>query len=133
MFPYLVLILLAWQAGWLGPLSRDGDLYYHLRIGESILSSHSIPWFDSLTYTFAGHPNELHSWLGSTLLALFFKCGGEVGLRFLHSLIVFGVLFSGLCFLRRRGNSLALVWAASLYYVMGAADDLRPSLFLALS
>lgn len=113
----------------LGPLSRDGDLYFHLATGREILATLSLPRVDHFTFTAAGTPNELHSWLGTTVLAASYQLGGEWGLRGLH-----GVILGALFFLAGRRWRLfpALFIAVGitvLFFVHRELADLRPFLF----
>ena len=48
----------------------DPDLGWHLRVGEQIVQTRNIPYFDTFSYTMAGHPWVDHEWSADILLWL---------------------------------------------------------------
>jgi hypothetical protein len=83
---------------------NDPDLWYHLKIGEIIWNTHSIPRVDHFSFTAYGHPWVAQEWLSQVTLYGVYKFGGYTGLMLwlcvLSSLIVVGAfslctLYSG--------------------------------------
>jgi hypothetical protein len=83
---------------------NDPDLWYHLKIGEIIWNTHSIPRIDLFSFTANGHPWVAQEWLSQLTLYGVYKFGGYTGLMLwlcvLPSLIVVGAyslctLYSG--------------------------------------
>src|SRR5437660_415256 len=83
---------------------NDPDLWYHLKIGEIIWNTHSIPRIDLFSFTANGHPWVAQEWLSQLTLYGVYRFGGYTGLMLwlcvLPSLIVVGAyslctLYSG--------------------------------------
>jgi len=90
---------------WAIPALPSADMWWHLRVGEYILQTHSVPQTDPFSYTVAGKPWIAQEWLAEVLIYLAFKLGGTGSL-----LLCFGVMSAlafGLVHLRSRGASFA--------------------------
>src|SRR5437773_11442746 len=75
-------------------LSRMGttDLTYHIRAGEGILSTHSLPRVDTYTFTVFGQPWLDQQWGAQVVFALGHRLGGWATLAFLQAALI-GVSF----------------------------------------
>jgi len=75
-------------------LSRMGttDLTYHIRAGEGILTTHSLPRSDTYTFSVAGTPWLDQQWGAQVVLALAHRYGGFATLAFLQAAFI-GVSF----------------------------------------
>jgi len=77
---------------------REGDLWWHLKVGEEILRLKSIPEVDYLSFTAFGEPFFFtRSWLSGLLLYIVFLLGGLQSLVLLQALVglvVIGILMS---------------------------------------
>jgi hypothetical protein len=75
-------------------LSRMGttDLTYHVRAGEGILSTHSLPQVDTYTFTAVGRPWLDQQWGAQLLFALGHRFGGWATLAFFQAALI-GVSF----------------------------------------
>ncbi len=83
----------------------DYDVWFHLKTGEYILNTLTIPRADVFSYTAYGHPWVTHEWLFEVFLYLVYSVGGVNGLivtKVLFAAAIFGTLF---VFLRKRGIS----------------------------
>jgi hypothetical protein len=71
-------------------LSRMGttDLTYHVRAGDGILSTHSLPRFDTYTFSVYGRPWLDQQWGAQIVLALGHRYGGWATLAFLQAVLV---------------------------------------------
>lgn len=59
----------------------DGDVWWHIAVGDEILSNAAIPSVDEWTFTAPGVPYIYHSWLGDILLSIIWNYLGGVGLE----------------------------------------------------
>src|SRR5258708_35444332 len=59
----------------------DPDMWWHLKTGELILSTHRWATTDPYSYTSAGAPWLASEWLGEVLLAAAYRLGGLRGLE----------------------------------------------------
>ncbi len=93
----------------------DPDLWWHLKVGETILRTHHWPTTDIYSFTVNGQPWLAYEWLGDVLLAGAYRLAGLPGLA--AFLIVVGsavviALYS--CATAACGNSKAGFVAATL-------------------
>jgi hypothetical protein len=68
----------------------DGDVWWHLRAGEAVLSTRSVPTVDTWTLVGSGMRWISQDWLSNTLMAAILRVGGGRGETFLS--LVFGAL-----------------------------------------
>ena len=79
----------------------DGDVWWHLRVGETVLSTGQIPRVDTWTIVGQGMRWISQDWLSNTVMAGLLQVGGSVGETLLS--LVFGALVVG---------AFALLWRA---------------------
>ena len=77
----------------------DYDLWWHLKLGESVLQG-GIPWQDTFSYTAAGRGQFTGEWLADLLIYLTFRGGGFLGLNLLKAGLLGLALYY--CWLRIR-------------------------------
>src|SRR4030095_12889271 len=65
----------------------DPDIWWHLRTGQQILHTRSVPHTDIFSYTAAGKEWIAHEWLSQTLMYIVYTLSGWIGLIVLSSLI----------------------------------------------
>lgn len=83
----------------------DYDVWFHMKTGEYILQTMTIPRADVFSYTAYGHQWVTHEWLFEVFLHLVYSMGGANGLivmKVIFALAVFALLF---VFLRKSGVS----------------------------
>lgn len=107
----IVFILLFWSL-LAGPLSNrplaDADIGWHIRTGEQILATHTLPRADPFSSTMQGQPWFAWEWLYDLLLGILHRACGLNGVVWLCALLVattFALLLSQLL---RRGTGLPL-------------------------
>jgi hypothetical protein len=107
----IIFILLFWSL-LAGPLSNrplaDADIGWHIRTGEQILATHSLPRTDPFSSTMQGQPWFAWEWLYDILVGILHQTCGLNGVVWLCALLVaaiFALLFSQLL---RRGTGLIL-------------------------
>ena len=66
----------------------DPDYWWHLRTGQYIVETNSIPKVDLFSYTFQGEPRVAQEWLSQVLLYLPFRAFGYTGDVILFACIV---------------------------------------------
>ena len=68
----------------------DPDFWWHLRTGQFIMQTHTIPHSDLFSYTKAGAPWITHEWLSELFIYALFRAGSYGLLIFVFSLIISG-------------------------------------------
>ena len=59
---------------------NDPDLWYHLKLGQVVWTTHSIPTKDLLSHTAYEHAWTAHEWLAQVIIYGVYKLAGETGL-----------------------------------------------------
>lgn len=99
---------------------RPQDFWWHLRMGETLLTTRALPLVDTLTHTRAGAPYTFGIfWLPQIAYALTFRLGGVSATLMLHTLVVGGAYGLLLWSAYRssgswRAAALGLLFAAAL-------------------
>jgi hypothetical protein len=106
-----IFLLLFW-AVLAGPLSNrplaDADIGWHIRTGELILATHSIPRTDPFSSTMQGQPWFAWEWLYDALLGILYHAGGLNGVVWLCALLVASSFVFLLWLLLKYGTGLPL-------------------------
>src|SRR5271156_4075852 len=74
----------------------DPDLWWHIKVGQNIVTSHHWPTSDPFSYTVAGNPWMAYEWLGDVVIGTVARVGGLLGLDvflFVWASIVMLVLY----------------------------------------
>jgi len=123
----IIFIFLFW-ALLAGPLSNrplaDADIGWHIRTGELILATHSLPRTDPFSSTMQGQPWFAWEWFYDLLLGILHQACGLNGVVWLCALVLaatFGLLLAQLL---RRGTGLPLAIVLMLLAVGAAAIHL---------
>jgi hypothetical protein len=107
----IIFIFLFWSL-LAGPLSNrplaDADIGWHIRTGELILATHSLPRTDPFSSTMQGQPWFAWEWLYDILLGILHRAGGLNGVVWLCALLVAAIFVLLLSQLLRRGTGLLL-------------------------
>ncbi len=146
LWPALTDLLLVSLVGWLFVagqgwmvLLADGDTGWHIRAGEWILQTHSIPRHDIFSFSRAGEPWYAWEWLADVLLALLHRSWGLAGVTVLCGcLLAAGVvvvfqhmIWRGVHVLVALPAAFLCAGASSVHYL--ARPHVFTLLFLALS
>lgn len=111
----------------------DPDAWWHLRTGELITASHSVPHSDPYSYTRLGQPWVAHEWLSDVVIYRLYRVGGWGGLILAFAGITTATLL--LLFLRCAGRPYVAgtmtVWAAVASIPSWGVRPLMLSLLLA--
>lgn len=127
---FLLVFSVAMAAGWRS-LNTDGDLPRHLRMGQFIVETRSIPQEEMFSYALEGRPYVAHEWLAGVIYFLFYKALGLKGVVFLTALLTssaFLILYSALSreYEERLLMAVLVLWGAANTYQHWIA---RPHLF----
>jgi hypothetical protein len=109
----------------------DPDFWWHLRAGQYIFETRSIPHTDIFSFTFTGREWVTHEWLSEVLIYAIFKWAGWGGLVIGFALIVtagFGISYYS-C--EKSGAHPFVSWGAVLLGAMSTAPvwGVRPQMF----
>lgn len=108
----------------------DYDLWWHLKLGESIFGNRSIPWQDTFSSTAFGRNQFTGEWLADALIYLTFKSGGFVGLNLLKAVLVAAALCFTWLQIRTEGKGTAGTFAAAVITLLVVLFALRFRLFV---
>ncbi len=130
-FPALLAALLV--AALFVPLrdpNLDPDVWWHIRVGQSILATHHCPTVDTYSFTVHGHPWMAHEWLSDVLLAAVQRTGGLRGLLALDLVLGAAIVVAlyALTSLRSRNSKAAFVTCALLLPLVFISITLRPQM-----
>src|SRR5215472_9249008 len=59
---------------------NDPDLWWHLKLGQIIATTHAIPSTELFSHTAPGHPWTAHEWLAQLSMYCAYQAGGNTGL-----------------------------------------------------
>jgi hypothetical protein len=109
----------------------DPDLWWHIRVGQDILSSHHWPTTDPYSYTVAGDPWIAYEWLGDVVIGATAKVGGILGLAILLFATASLVMLALYGYSTRRAGNSKAGFAVSLVLcsLAFASFSLRPQMF----
>lgn len=111
--------------------ATDPDFGWHLRTGEYIVTTSSIPRTDFFSYTAAGEPWITHEWLTQTIIYLLYQTGGIIALVFFFALVATATFW--LLYLRCEGKPYLAAFVV-LFAALAAAPlwGIRPQSFALL-
>lgn len=126
----LVWLFMAGSGGWSGLLA-DGDIGWHIRVGEYILSTHTVPHTDLFSFSLAGQPWFAWEWLADIVFALLYGAAGMKGVVLFAGVLIaaFGAMLVRYMVWRGADGLIAVmvclvaVGAASVHFLA------RPHLF----
>jgi hypothetical protein len=112
----------------------DPDMWWHVAVGQRILTTHSWPWSDTYSSTVSGMPWIAYEWLGEVVMG---AAASVAGLRSATLLLVVlsAILVTLLYYyasLRSGSSKAAFVACATLIPALGSFFTLRPQLFGAI-
>ncbi len=99
-------------------LFGDGDTGWHIRTGEYILQTHSIPRQDFYSYTVSGTPWVAHEWLSEVVLAALHRYGGLMAVGVFTGLVISASIFILLRYMMRLGLNVFSVLVTIVFVSM---------------
>jgi hypothetical protein len=108
----------------------DPDLWWHAKVGQSILATHHWPTTDPYSFTVAGTPWMAFEWLGDVLLGAVDRAAGLQGLDALLIVLGSAVLLALYAYATLRSGKCkaGFVTAAALYVLATPSFSLRPQM-----
>jgi hypothetical protein len=108
----------------------DPDLWWHVKVGDAILTTHRWPVADPFSFTVSGQPWLAYEWLGEVMLAGAWRLGGYRGLDALLIALGCAIMLALYAFATlRSGNCKAgFVASAALLILASASFSLRPQM-----
>jgi hypothetical protein len=107
----------------------DPDIWWHIKYGESILSTHHWPTIEQYSFTAAGQHWLSYEWLGDVLLAAVYRAGGLLGLGILLILLGSSIVLALYYYATIRcGNPKAGFLTAAVLINLANCFNLRPQM-----
>jgi hypothetical protein len=130
-FPAMLAMLLV-TLGVLTVRSRlgDPDMWWHLKTGEIIWNTHTIPTTDEFSFTTNHHPYVPHEWLSQLTIYGAWKMGGYTGLMAWLCVVTSLLLISGyaLCWLYSGNGKVAFLGALTIWLFSTIGLAVRPQM-----
>lgn len=108
----------------------EGDTWWHVSVGEHILSTHKWPTTDIYSFTAHGDPWIADEWLGEVVMALSNRVDGLSGLTILDVSFAASIilLIYGYSYVKSRNSKAAFIACAVALPLVIVFSDLRPQL-----
>ncbi len=109
---------------------EDPDMWWHLKMGQIIWTTHTIPMHDIFSYTTNHHATVPQEWLGEVTIYLAYKLGGLSGMMLWLCIFSSALLIAGyiLCWLYSGNLKIALVGAGCVWLFSTVGLSIRPQL-----
>ena len=109
----------------------DPDMWWHLKNGEIIFTTHTIPLADVFSYTSNHQALVPQEWLSQLAIYSAYRWGGFSGLMLLLCLLASALLVSGylLCRLYSRNAKVAFAGAMAIWFFGTIGFAIRPQSF----
>ncbi len=124
--PFLIVI-------WMTSLSTLPalDFWWHLKAGEIVVATRSIPTRDLFSFTAAGQPYFLQNWLAGVIFYLVYSAGGPPLVIFLHTLVLLAAALPLYLLAIRRASGIQNAIAATCLAVIPLVfhSQIRPQVF----
>lgn len=105
----------------------DPDTFLHIKIGQWILSHHTVPVVDYFSHSLPGEAWVAHEWLSELLIALIYHIGGWGGLVLMASgCLAFTLAYLTRFLLKRIPPVYAILFAALAFFALSTHLLVRP-------
>jgi hypothetical protein len=106
----------------------DPDMWWHLKTGEIIWSTHTIPTTDLFSYTTQHHAYVPHEWLAQWFIYGAYRWGGYPGLMLWFCCMASALLVAGygLCSLYARNVKIGFLGALTIWLFATSGLAIRP-------
>jgi hypothetical protein len=106
----------------------DPDMWWHLKIGEVIWKTHTIPTTDLFSYTSNHHASPPHEWLSELLIYGAYRLGGNSGLMLWLCFFTAALLIAGyaLCSVYSGNAKVAFVGGLTIWLFGTIGFAIRP-------
>jgi hypothetical protein len=108
----------------------DPDMWWHLKTGQVIWTTHSIPKTDIFSYTTHHQAYVPHEWLSQVIIYGAYKLGGYLGLMLWFCCLTSALLIAGysLCSLYSKNPKIALLGALTIWVFATIGLSIRPQM-----
>jgi hypothetical protein len=108
----------------------DPDMWWHLRMGQIVWTTHTIPATDIFSFTTGHHAWVPHEWLAQILIYGAYRFGGYSGLMLWLCVTSALLLIAGyvLCSLYSGNAKVAIVGAMAIWFFATAGFAIRPQM-----
>lgn len=108
----------------------DPDMWWHLKIGQVIWTTRTVPTTDIFSYTTGHHAYVPHEWLSQCVLYAGYRLGGNSGLMVWLILLTSVQLVAGygLCWLYSQNAKVAFAGALTIWLFATSGLALRPQM-----
>jgi hypothetical protein len=109
----------------------DPDMWWHIKVGQDILSTHHFPTTDPYSFTVHGAPWIAYEWLGEIILGFVDRLGGVLALDAVLIALA-GIIMLVLYFLatQRSGNcKAAFIVSMAICSIAFISFSMRPQMF----
>jgi len=108
----------------------DPDMWWHLKTGEVVWTTHAIPVADLFSYTTNHQTSIPQEWLSQVAIYGAYKCGGFSGLMLLLCFLDAALLVAGygLCRLYSGNAKVAFVGAMIIWFFATVGLSMRPQM-----
>lgn len=108
----------------------DPDMWWHLKTGQIIWTTHTIPTTDIFSYTTNHHAWVPHEWLSQTLIYGAYRFGAYSGMMLWLCCLSAAILIAGyvLCTLYSGNAKVAFIGAMAIWFFATAGLAIRPQM-----
>ncbi|HWB33623.1 MAG TPA: hypothetical protein VG714_10645 [Acidobacteriaceae bacterium] len=108
----------------------DPDMWWHLKLGEIVFTTHHIPLFDTFSFTAYHHPTVPHEWLAQLSIFIAYHLGGYSGLMLWLCLTSSAILIAGyaLCSLYSANAKVSFAGALLIWLFATIGFSVRPQM-----
>ena len=108
----------------------DPDMWWHLKMGQIIWTTHTIPTHDIFSYTTNHHATVPQEWLGEVTIYLAYKFAGLSGMMLWLCIFSSALLIAGyiLCFLYSGNLKIAFLGAGCVWLFSTVGLSVRPQM-----
>jgi hypothetical protein len=108
----------------------DPDMWWHLKTGQIIWTTHTIPTTDTFSYTTSHHAYVAHEWLSQLLIYGAYRFGGYPGLMLWMCFFTSAILIAGycLCSLYSKNAKVAFLGAMTIWLFGTIGFAVRPQM-----
>ena len=109
---------------------NDPDMWWHLKVGQIIWNTHTVPVADLFSFTALNHPWTVHEWLSEVTIYGGWVLGGHAGLMMWLCLFTAVLLLASyaLCSLYSGNAKVALIGAMITWWFATVGLSIRPQL-----
>ncbi len=108
----------------------DPDMWWHLKMGQVIATTHSIPRTDLFSFTARNYPYTAHEWLSQWVIFTAYRLGGYSGLMLWLCLFASALLIAGyaLCVCYSGNVKVAFIGAMTIWLFATIGLSIRPQM-----